>query len=277
MKKMVHQVTFAAALACCVCAALVSAQTAPPSIDDDIARLRKELIQSQVDAERVGQEMLKDKQDFDTYRARTAQRLAQTQSELDTLKSETIVVSRADAALAAQINGVLAQRHEIELSQDEFRQKLISFCNSVTPAVKRLPPLIMAPTLSGLYLLINDLTTKSVDVVEGSTRLVQILNKLDEAGSGIQVSQESSPAPDIPGMVYRLRIGTIFEAVVDTKGEKSAVFTGWGDDGAPHWRNLNSPKTAMAILQAVNVREGRSLPVFVNLPLGAGAGKEGAK
>jgi hypothetical protein len=277
MKQMVRPMRFSAVLAGCAFAVVVSAQTAPPSIDDDIARLRKELIQSQVDAERVGQEMEKDKQDFAAYRTRTAQHLAQTQSQLDTLKSETIVQSRADDALAAQISGVLAQRHEIELSQDEFRQKLISFCNNVQPAVKRLPPLIMAPTLSGLSLLINDLTTKSVDIVEGCTRLVQILNKLDEASAGIQVSQESSPAPDIPGMVYRLRIGTIFEAVVDTKGEKCAVFTGWGGDGAPHWKNLNSPGIAMMVLQAVNIREGKSLPSFVNLPLGVDAGQGGVK
>jgi hypothetical protein len=277
MIQIVRPVTFAAALACCALAGLVSAQTPPQSIDDEIARLRKELIQTQVDAERVGQEMKKDKQDFEAYQTRTSQHLAQTQSQLDTLKSETVVQSRADDALAAQIRGVLAQRHEIELSQDEFRQKLILFCNNVTPEVKRLPPLIMAPTLSGLSLLINDLTTKSVDVVEGCTRLVQILNKLDEAGSNIQVSQESSPAPDIPGMVYRLRIGTIFEAVVDTKGEKCAVFTGWGDGGAPHWKNLNSPTSALAILQAVNVREGKSLPSFVNLPIAVGAGQEGVK
>ena len=79
-------------------------------------------------------------------------------SQLDTLKSETIVQSRASDALAAQISEAIAGRREIELSQDEFRQKLISFCNNVQPAVKKLPPLIMAPTLSGLSLLISDLT-----------------------------------------------------------------------------------------------------------------------
>ena len=107
---------------------------------------------------------------------------------------------------------------------------------------------------------------------------MQILNKLDEASSGIQISQESSPVADIRGMVYRLRIGTIFEAVVDTKGEKCAVFTGWGDDGAPHWKNLDSPDTAMMVLQAVNIREGKSLPAFVNLPLPArGTGRRKMK
>lgn len=254
-------------MAYCSLFSTVLAQTAPPSIDDEIARLRKELVQAQVDAERIGQEMDKDKKDFDAYRTRTAQRMAQTQSQLDTLKSETIVQSRANDALAAQISGVQAQHREIELSQDEFRQKLIAFCNNVQPAVRKLTPLIMAPTLSALSLLISDLSSKSIDITEGCSRLVQILVKLDDASSGIQISQETSPAPDIRGMVYRLRIGTFFEAVVDAKGEKSALFAGWGYDGAPHWKNLDSPAIAAAILHAVNIREGKSLPAFVNLPM----------
>ena len=42
-------------------------QTPPPSIDDEIARLRKELIQTQVDIERTSQEIEKDKKDFEAY------------------------------------------------------------------------------------------------------------------------------------------------------------------------------------------------------------------
>jgi hypothetical protein len=271
MKHPVRAMTFLAAMAFGALVGAVFAQTAPPSIDDEITRLRKELVQAQVDAERIGQEMEKDKKDFDAYRTRTAQRMAQTQSQLDTLKSETMVQSRANDALAAQINGVQAQRREVELSQEEFRQKLIALCNTVQPEIKKLSPLIMAPTLSALSLLINDLSSKSIDIVEGCSRLVQILAKLDEASCGIQISQENSPAPDIRGMVYRLRIGVIFEAVVDTKGEKSALFTGWGADGAPHWKNLDSPAISLAILQAVNIREGKSLPAFVNLPLAGDA------
>jgi len=265
---------FMGILACGALWCGVFGQTAPPSIEDEIARLRKELIQTQVDVERTNQEIEKDKKDFEAYRARTVQRLAQTQSLLDTLKSETLEQSRASDALAARIGEAIAKRREIELSQDEFRRKLISFCNSVQPEVKKLPPLIMAPMLSGLSLLINDLTIKSIDVVEGCTRLVQILGKLDEAGSGIQISQESSPVADIHGMAYRLRIGTIFEAVVDAKGEKCAVFSGWGDGGAPHWKDLDSPVLAQAVLQAVNIREGKSLPAFVNLPLARQGGAQ---
>jgi Protein of unknown function (DUF3450) len=246
-------------------------QVAPPSIDDEIARLRKELIHTQVDCDRTSQEIEKDKKDFEAYRVRIAERMAQAQGQLDTLKSETIVQSRENDALAAQISGVTAQRREIELSQEEFRQRLLENCSAMQPVIKNLPPLIMAPTLSGLSLLVNDLTTKSTDIVDGCARIVQILNKLDESSAGLQISQENSPAPDIRGMVYRLRIGTIFEAVVDTKGEKSAVFTGWGADNAPRWKYLESGQTAAALLESVNIREGRALPAFVNLPLAASA------
>jgi hypothetical protein len=270
MKPLVRPVVLSAAV---VCAALwgAFAQAAPPSIDDEIARLRKELVQTQIDCDRTGQEIEKDKKDFEAYRTRTSQRMAQTQRQLDTLKSEITVQSRDNDALASQISGVIAQRREIELSQDEFRQRLIDNCNNMQPVVRKLPPLVMAPTLSALSLLINDLTTKSTDIVDGCSRIVQILSKLDEVSAGLQISQENSPAPDIRGMVYRLRMGTIFEAVVDTKGEKSAVFAGWGADGAPRWRNLESTASAAAILEAVNIREGRALPSFVNLPLTAGA------
>jgi hypothetical protein len=272
MKPLVRPVIFSAALVCAaLCASAVGAQTATPSIDDEIARLRKELVQTQVDCDRTGLEIEKDKKDFEAYRTRTAQRMAQTQRQLDTLKSEITVQSRDNDALASQIGGVIAQRREIELSQDEFRQKLMDNCSAMQPVVKKLPPLVMASTLSALSLVINDLATKSTDIVDGCSRIVQILSKLDETSAGLQISQENSPSPDIRGMVYRLRIGTVFEAVVDTKGEKSAVFAGWGADGAPRWRNLESTAVAAALLSAVNIREGRALPSFVNLPLAAGA------
>ena len=69
-------------------------------------------------------------------------------------------------------------------------------------------------------------------------------------------------------MVYRLRIGTIFEAVVDTEGREMRGFHRAGAATALRaGENLDSPETAMMVLQAVNIREGKALLVFVNLPL----------
>ena len=266
MKHPFHPMTLLVAMALAAPWCTSSAQT-PPSIDDEISRMRKELVQTQLDCQRTVLEMDKDKKDFEAYRARTSQRLSQGKQQLDGLKDETSKQAIANNALAAQIGGLQALRREIELSQDEFRKRLIALCATVQPAVKKLPPLIMTPTLSSLSLLSSDLSTKSVDIVEGCTRLVQILARLDEASAGIQIAQESSPVADIRGMVYRLRIGSIFEAVVDVKGEKCALFEGWNPDGAPRWKTLASATTAIALLQAINIREGKSLPAFVNIPL----------
>jgi hypothetical protein len=246
---------------------LVIGQTSPPSIDDEISRLRKDLIRTQVDCQRVIEETRKDKTDFEAYRNRTEVRRNQSQTEIDTLKQEIANQQRSNDELASQVNDIQTQRREIELSQEEFRKRLVDVCGRIEPSVKTLPPVSMAPMLSALSLLASDLSVKSVDIVEGCSRLVQILNRLDETSSSIQIVQESSPAPDIRGTVYRLRIGSFFEAVVDIKGEKCALFEGWDNEGAPQWKTVGDLQTAQALLLAVNIREGRSLPSFVTLPL----------
>ena len=278
MKRPFHPMTLLLAMALAAPWCTPLAQT-PPPIDDELVRMRKELVQAQLDCQRTGLEMDKDKKDFEAYRARTSQRLAQGKQQLDGLKAETGTQALANNALAAQIGGIQAQRREIELSQDEFRKRLIALCASVQPVVKKLPPLIMTPTLSSLSLLSSDLSTRSIDIVEGCTRLVQVLGRLDEASSGIQIAQESSPVADIRGTVYRLRIGSFFEAVVDVKGEKCALFEGWNAAGAPRWKTLESAATASALLLAINIREGKSLPALVNIPLAseAAAAQGGAR
>ena len=239
----------------------------PPSIDEDIARLHKEFAKTQVDCRRAADDIKKDKKDFEAYRSRTAERLDRSRMQLDTLRQQIAQQQRGSDELAAQIDAVQSKTREIDLAQEEFRKRLIDACVRPEPSVKSLPPLGMSPALSALALLSSELSAKTIDIVEGCSRLVQLCNRLEEATSTIQVAQENSPVPDIRGTVYRLRIGSFFEAVVDVKGERCALFDGWDKDGAPRWNLMADPQTAQALLQAVNIREGRSLPAFVNIPL----------
>ena len=98
--------------------------------------------------------------------------------------------------------------------------------------------------------------------------------RAEEATGSIQVSQESSPIAEIRGMVYRLRIGTFFEAVVNVKGDECAV---WYPSDTTGWRTIKDVSIAGEIFKAANIREGKTMPSFVNLPLvadGAKGGKE---
>jgi hypothetical protein len=98
----------------------------------------------------------------------------------------------------------------------------------------------------------------------------QIMVRAEEVTGSIQVSQESSPITEIRGTVYRLRIGTFFEAVVNLKGEECAVWYGAGG-----WKTLKDAAVAAQLLKAANIREGKSLPAFVKLPLVAESEKGG--
>jgi cytochrome c556 len=264
MKKPFNLLTVVMAVGLCTS---IFAQTAAPTIDEEITRLRKELIKAQVDCQRVIEEIAKDKKDFDAYHARTLQRMTQARSQIDSLKQDITRNSSENDGLAAQISNIQAKFREIELSQDDFRLRLVGVCKRIEPAASKLPPITMVSTMSTLSLLANDLNTRAIDNIEGCTRLVQIINRMEDNCSSIQIAQESSPVSDIRGMVYRLRIGTFFEAVVDLQGQKCALFEGLNNDGSPRWKTQDSPQTAQAILQAVNIREGKSLPAFVNLPL----------
>jgi cell division protein FtsB len=236
------------------------------SIDDEISRLRKEIKQTTKDCKRIEDEIQKDKKDFEAYQLRTSQRLAQTKKQIDTLKSDILTQSQMSNEMASKIADLQGQQREIELSQEEFRNSLVTLCEKLQSFVTSLPPLSCSSIKSALAVLTNDISTKSIDIIEGCARIVQICNKFDETSSSVQISQESSPFPEIAGLVYRLRIGTIFEALVDTKGEKCALFEGWSEKGIPRWKKLESVSAAQAILLAVNIREGKALPAFVNIP-----------
>jgi hypothetical protein len=113
----------------------------------------------------------------------------------------------------------------------------------------------------------NDLSTKASDNIEGITRFFQISRDIQEASATVQISQDQPPVGGLRGACSGIRLGAIFEAMVDAKGEKAAVWTGNNPDQTPHWRLIENPTAAADIQKAIAIREGKALPGFVNLPL----------
>ncbi len=268
MNRAVSRIALAGAAVLAMTQVIVAQQT-QQSLDDEIAQANKDLVQTQQETQRVSQEIEKDQQDYAAYRAHQAQKVAGANSDLDSAKKQMAVQAHANDSLSSLISRLQAERHQVELSEEEFRQQLVGIATKVMPTAKKQTPLVSTQIQSALSLLISDLSSKAVDNVEGCTRLITIINKLEDVTTSVQTASETSPVPDIHGQVYRLRIGAFFEAVVDEKGEKCAVFTGYGADGSPQWKVIPSAATAQDILKAVSVRDGKSLPAFVNLPLAA--------
>jgi hypothetical protein len=236
-------------------------------LTEEIKRLRRELMQVQEKRNRTQEEIAKDKEDFQSYRKRSLERMRDIRQETDSIRQVIQQYSQQRDSLEAVVGGVKSRTRHYELLQDAFRRELVGACDTVGLYASELPPAGAEKVLSAIGLLRNELTTKTVDNIKSVTRLFQIVRDMHELEASIQIVQGTSPVPDIRGTTYRLRLGAFFEAVVNTAGTRAALWTGYDDEGNPQWRSIDDVAVASQVLKAVNVREGKSLPALVELPL----------
>jgi chromosome segregation ATPase len=240
--------------------------------ESEIKRVRKELMQLQTERQKNKMDRIKDLTEFKEYAKRTAERLAAVKNETNSINQQIAVSQRRNDSLAALIDAANAQTRQGEMSQEAMRDKLALSCDQIIANLQSTPPMVRQNLIASAALLKNELRNKTIDNVEAFNRMQQIMIRAEEVTGSIQVSQESSPISEIRGTVYRLRIGAFFEAIVNLKGEECAV---WSSSDTSGWKTIKDPKIAAEILKAANIREGKSLPAFVTLPLVAETEKGG--
>jgi chromosome segregation ATPase len=261
-----------AAVVLCVTLSLSFAQQG--DTESEIQRARKELVQLQTERKKNRLDMDRDEKKFKEYTKRTAERLAGVKNETDSINQQITVQKQRNDSLAALINYANSQVSQFDMSQEAMRKKLLASCDRVSAGLKGLPPMVRQNLVASSALLKNELRNKSVGNVEAINRMQQIMTRGEECTGSIQVSQESSPITGIRGQVYRLRVGTFFEAVVNMKGDECAV---WYASDSTGWKTMKDLSTAAEIFKAATIREGKSMPAFVTLPLVADREKGGTQ
>ena len=243
----------------------LQAADSPADMDSELARLRKEISRVQNDRRHNQEDMTKDAQEAAAYRTRTDTRFAQMRKQIDSISAQILTLALKRDSLGALITFAQSQRNQIDLSQEQIHSAILDACGKITALARIFPPLVAQQLVSSAELLSADITAKSVDNNESINRLAQILDRIEEATTSIQVSQESSPIPDIRGTVYRVRLGAVFEGVVDIKGEKAAVWNGFNSDKTLHWV-MCDPAAAAELLKTAGIRDGKALPGFAMIP-----------
>jgi hypothetical protein len=236
-------------------------------IDDEIIRLRKELSRQQIECQRTRTDIEQENSEFNAYRSKNSLKVKNLSADIDSLDKDIAKRTSANDSVSAVISTVLAQIHQKELSQNVLRDMIISILGPVEETAEKLPPMASQTLIVSIALLKNDVSSKSVDNAEACNRLAQILNQMEETTASIASAQVASPIPEIPGIAYRIRIGGIFEALVNEKGTRTALFRGINPDGKPKWETVDNPELATLMLGAVNIREGKNLPALVTLPI----------
>jgi hypothetical protein len=243
-------------------------------LENEINRLKKELSQVRLERQRAAEDMAKDKKDFADYQQRIATRKSECVAETDSIKRQAALLAQKRDSLAAIVNGSQLKRKQYDLLQDSFRQSVLDACARLLALAKTTPADIANQTVGALTFLMNDCKAKTIDNIEALHRLTQIIQNLDEADATIQIGQETSAVPEIRGSASMLRIGGVFEAIVDDEGKVCAYWRGVDSLDRQRWEVVRDPAMASLVLKAILVRQGKALPSFIDLPFGRPAGKE---
>ena len=239
-----------------------SAQKAAFDYDAEIKRKKAELKRVHKQRKKVKKAIKKDKADFDAYVARTQKRMDTIRKRTREIQDGTGTWRKKLAARGATIGHYRRKTRGFAQRQKIFRKRLVTHCDTLMATARTLPPLLSKKTVSVLDYLKSELRAGSVDNIEGLHRLVRIARRMDAQLMDVQVTQGSSPIPQITGTVHRLRLGGVFEAVA--RGEVAAVW----DFERRKWTLLNDPAKAGMIINAIEVRTGKQKPALVRIPLG---------
>ncbi len=241
---------------------------AQDQLDIEIRRLQRELGQIQAEREKNRKEALSEAKEFSSYRERTSAQKHQITSFTDSIRTQAGSINLKRDSLAAALNSIEVSTRQQELLRNALRDKLLTACDGLLSAVQNLPPMVSLQNSNALQYLKTELQSGNVEPVEALGRLLQIARGVQDQSSDIQVMESSSPLSEIPGTVYRLRVGTFFEAIVDSRGEKVAFWYGVDKNGKQVWHVSTNKAEAASVYKAVKVREGKAVPELVELPLG---------
>jgi hypothetical protein len=238
----------------------------PYNAQNEITSLKKELVQARLERQKVKEDVDRDKAEFESYTRYNAARKTSIISETDSIKRLITAIEKRKDSLSAIKSSLSDKAREYELMQNSLRDHLVNSCKGILGIAKRTPPAVSRQLTGAISFLMNDLKTGIVDNIEGIGRFFQTIKNMDDAAAAIQTGQETLAPVQMRGNALMLRIGTIFEAVVDEDGKTGAIWTGNDSTGKPVWNMINDANTVKTIYKAVNMRESKAFPEFVILP-----------
>jgi len=253
-----------ALLLLCIGALMVSAD----ELDVEISQVKKEIERVQSQRKEENALAKKERAEVEAYQKRTVEKKLALTHQTDSMRTATAAIHATNDSLSAHLHAIEQQIREQDLQQERIRESIRGAVSTVAAAVALLPPLIAEQYKSPLDYLGSELTGKSVENTEALFRLMRIVQDVATLSQDIQVVEGSSPVTALRGVVYRLRIGALFEAVVDQQGTQAFIWSGDSSKlSSGKYTAVEDAAVAATILAAVKIREGKSIPELVRLPL----------
>lgn len=231
-------------------------------LENQLRRAKKDLEQLEKERQKVRKATEDDYQQFKEYQERARQQFRALKQRNDSLNAVTTGLRVKNAGMGSRINAIKANQREYDIYQEKVRAKMVQLCDTLLQVSEALSPLLSEKQSSSVKFLKSEIQAATSDNLESMNRVFSILTDLENRLMDIEVTQGSSPLPNITGVVYRLRIGGVFESIVDEDGLQAAV---WNFQDRK-WDMVGDKDISSKIRKAVSIRTGKSVPELVNLP-----------
>lgn len=237
-------------------------------LSGEIARVQRELRQVQGQRQDLQREVLNDKTEYAAYKKRIKQRRDDVSHATDSVRQRMDHLKTRNDSLVAKLFAVNAAIRQQELQRERFQHILITAVTKLQREVDHFPSLITEQYRGSISYLLGELQAQSVESTEAMYRFVRIVQDMRIVLQDIQVVEGVSPLPELKGTVYRFRIGGVFEAIIDMQGKNAFLWSGNTDEGKPRWQKVADERGSAAIMKAVKIRGGKTIPELVELPFG---------
>jgi hypothetical protein len=250
-----------------VCCLIGIAAAQSDELDREIVRLKKEIARVASQRQNEAQQAKEEQKEFLVYKERTASRTTAIRRQTDSLQAGGRLSTSRNDSLRAVLASLQAGIRDQELQVKKIRSVITAAVKKLQGELPSLPPLITEQYAGPVGFLLTELEAGSVENTEALHRLMRLVQDLRTVAQEIQVVEGVSPTPQLHGSVYRLRIGAVFEAVVDQNGSRAYLWTPAGEGSDSLWVPAGNSETAGEVLKAVKIREGKTVPELVELPL----------
>ncbi|MEO6094829.1 MAG: DUF3450 family protein [Fibrobacteria bacterium] len=232
-------------------------------VENQLRRAKKDNEQLDKERAKVRQATLDDYQQFKEYQQRARQQFGALKQKNDSLNQVASRLRGRNSGLGANINGIKSRQREYDINQEKLRGRLEELCDTLLQITEVLSPMLSEKQSASIRFLKSEIHAATSDNMESMSRLFSILTELENRLMDIEVDQGSSPLPSITGIVYRLRIGGIYESIVNENGTQAAL---WNAQDRK-WEAVDDKDVAARIRKAISIRAGKTVPELVTLPL----------
>jgi chromosome segregation ATPase len=232
-------------------------------VDKEIARLKKEIEKVETQRKEEAKEIQKEMAEFEAYNQRHRQKIEGIKKQTDSLKTLLKEFSLKNDSLNQEISSTNLKIKEYDLQKENIKNSLLKSIKDIISQLDNFPPILQEQYKGSLKYLYSELESGNSELSEALYRLTKIAGEIRTASQEIQVVESSSPISQVKGSVYRLRIGGIFEAVIEKEGKEAFVWNSYYKKWSPV-----DQASIEALIKAVKIKEGKIVPELVNLPLG---------